>query len=221
MRPCVPQLAELLAKGNRQTAAPFMSACIIVTQVVIALSAAWIGRRASTNGRKPLLLIGFGVLPLQGRALHADPRSRNVNCDSNIGWSGQRHLWRGFDPRDCGPDSRHRSLQPCLRSFSDHGRNRCSTEHHRGRSTNPAFQFQYFLPWLGHDFTLRVNALVVRSSRNADRVLTAIFLPWAEQAAKPRMIPRSERNEHFRCGLVVALSFSLASSSSFCHGFDS
>lgn len=62
----LPQLAELLAKGNRQTAAPFMSACIIVTQVVIALSAAWIGRRASTSGRKPLLLIGFGVLPIRG-----------------------------------------------------------------------------------------------------------------------------------------------------------
>jgi MFS family permease len=62
----LPQLGELLAKGNRRTTAPFMSACIIVTQVVIALSAAWIGRRASTSGRKPLLLIGFGVLPIRG-----------------------------------------------------------------------------------------------------------------------------------------------------------
>jgi MFS family permease len=43
-----------------------MSACIIVTQVVIACSASWIGRTASAIGRKPLLLVGFGVLPIRG-----------------------------------------------------------------------------------------------------------------------------------------------------------
>jgi MFS family permease len=43
-----------------------MSACIIVTQLVIAGGAAWIGKRAETNGRKPLLLVGFGVLPVRG-----------------------------------------------------------------------------------------------------------------------------------------------------------
>jgi MFS family permease len=61
----LPQLGELLAHGNPKAAAPFMSACIIVTQIVITISAAWIGRRAA-NGRKPLLLIGFGVLPIRG-----------------------------------------------------------------------------------------------------------------------------------------------------------
>jgi hypothetical protein len=61
----LPQLGELLARGNPQAAAPFMSACIIVTQVVITLSAAWIGRRAA-KGRKPLLLVGYGVLPVRG-----------------------------------------------------------------------------------------------------------------------------------------------------------
>jgi MFS family permease len=43
-----------------------MAACIIVTQLVIAVSAAWIGKRAAANGRKPLLLLGFGVLPIRG-----------------------------------------------------------------------------------------------------------------------------------------------------------
>ena len=66
----LPQLGELLAKGNAGSAAPFMSACIIVTQVVIACSAAWVGRAAGSLGRKPLLLVGFGVLPLRG-ALYA------------------------------------------------------------------------------------------------------------------------------------------------------
>ncbi len=61
----LPQLGELLAHGNPKAAAPFMSACVIVTQIVITISAAWIGRRAA-NGRKPLLLVGFGVLPIRG-----------------------------------------------------------------------------------------------------------------------------------------------------------
>ena len=38
----LPELGEMLAKGNARAAAPFMSACIVVTQVVIAGSAAWI-----------------------------------------------------------------------------------------------------------------------------------------------------------------------------------
>ncbi|MGA2811402.1 MAG: MFS transporter [Candidatus Acidiferrum sp.] len=62
----LPQLGELLSKGNPQTAASFMSGCIIVTQLVIAVSAVWIARRAEKHGRKPLLLAGFGVLPIRG-----------------------------------------------------------------------------------------------------------------------------------------------------------
>jgi predicted MFS family arabinose efflux permease len=62
----LPQLGEMLSKDNPKTAGPFMSACIIVTQVVITVSAAWIGKRAATKGRKPLLLLGFGVLPIRG-----------------------------------------------------------------------------------------------------------------------------------------------------------
>lgn len=62
----LPQLGEMLAHGSVRLSAPFMSACIIVTQLVIACSASWVGRMASVHGRKPLLLIGFGVLPVRG-----------------------------------------------------------------------------------------------------------------------------------------------------------
>ena len=44
----------------------FMSACVVTTQLVITLIAAWSGRKAGTWGRKPLLLIAFGVLPVRG-----------------------------------------------------------------------------------------------------------------------------------------------------------
>src|SRR6202021_1971656 len=61
----LPQLGEMLSHGARASAAPFMSACIIVTQVVIMCSAHAIGRFANLHGRKPLLMVGFGVLPVR------------------------------------------------------------------------------------------------------------------------------------------------------------
>ena len=42
-----------------------MSACIIVTQIVIMCFAPAIGRFANLRGRKPLLMFGFGVLPIR------------------------------------------------------------------------------------------------------------------------------------------------------------
>jgi MFS family permease len=61
----LPQLGEMLSRGSAKSAAPFMSACIIVTQFIIMCSARFIGRFANLHGRKPLLLLGFGVLPIR------------------------------------------------------------------------------------------------------------------------------------------------------------
>lgn len=69
----LPQLGEMLSRGGRGAAA-FMAACITVTQMVITVSAAGVGRLASRWGRKPLLLVGFGVLPVRAAlctVLHA------------------------------------------------------------------------------------------------------------------------------------------------------
>jgi MFS family permease len=43
----------------------FLSACVVTTQLVVTLLASWSGRKAGTWGRKPLLLIAFGVLPVR------------------------------------------------------------------------------------------------------------------------------------------------------------
>jgi hypothetical protein len=48
----LPQLGEMLSRGKLQDAAPLMSACIIVTQLVITCSAAWVGKRTLEKGRK-------------------------------------------------------------------------------------------------------------------------------------------------------------------------
>ena len=61
----LPLLGEMLAKGQGRNSMMFMSACVVTTQLVITLLASWSGRKAGTWGRKPLLLIAFGVLPVR------------------------------------------------------------------------------------------------------------------------------------------------------------
>lgn len=61
----LPLLGELLAKGRGRSSMLFMSACVVTTQLVVTMLASWSGRKAGTWGRKPLLLIAFGVLPVR------------------------------------------------------------------------------------------------------------------------------------------------------------
>jgi predicted MFS family arabinose efflux permease len=62
----LPLLGEMLAKGRGRSSMLFMSACVVTTQFVITLIASWSGRQAGTWGRKPVLMIAFGVLPVRG-----------------------------------------------------------------------------------------------------------------------------------------------------------
>jgi MFS family permease len=61
----LPLVAQKLARSQGASAMAFMAACIITTQCVVAAASGWIGR-AAARGRKPLLLVGFAVLPLRG-----------------------------------------------------------------------------------------------------------------------------------------------------------
>ncbi len=61
----LPLLGEMLAKGQGRSSMMFMSACVVTTQLVITLIASWSGRKAGTWGRKPLLLLAFGALPIR------------------------------------------------------------------------------------------------------------------------------------------------------------
>lgn len=61
----LPLLGEMLAKGKGRSSMMFMSACVVTTQLVITIIAAWSGQKAGAWGRKPLLLIAFGVLPVR------------------------------------------------------------------------------------------------------------------------------------------------------------
>jgi MFS family permease len=60
-----PLASERVGQQQQEISELFTSAMVIVPEVVTALIAAWIARRAQDWGRKPLLLIGFAALPVR------------------------------------------------------------------------------------------------------------------------------------------------------------
>jgi MFS family permease len=71
----LPLLGELLSTGHDHGSSLYMSACIIVAQLVMIPVVTWAGRVAGARGRKPVLLLGFLVLPVRGvlYTLSGDP----------------------------------------------------------------------------------------------------------------------------------------------------
>lgn len=64
----LPLVGQYLSIGKSSGASLYMSACIIVAQLVMIPVAIWAGRVADLWGRRPVFLIGFAVLPLRGVA---------------------------------------------------------------------------------------------------------------------------------------------------------
>jgi predicted MFS family arabinose efflux permease len=71
----LPLIGETLVHAEGRWSSPVASALIVAPQVIIGLLAPWVGRTASTWGRRPLLLVGLGVVPIRAAffALTADP----------------------------------------------------------------------------------------------------------------------------------------------------
>jgi MFS family permease len=61
----LPLATEQLAYRSGTHASLIISALIILPQIVVALSAPWVGQEAQNWGRRPLLLIGFAALSLR------------------------------------------------------------------------------------------------------------------------------------------------------------
>jgi len=70
----LPLVGQLLAKGRPSDSTLYLSACIIVAQLVMTPTSALVGRLAEA-GRKPIFLFGFAVLPIRGvlYTLNTDP----------------------------------------------------------------------------------------------------------------------------------------------------
>ena len=71
----LPILAGILAKRDSETAALLLSICILTPQFVVVAIAPWIGVKAQSWGRRPLLLLTFAALSVRGAifAVTSDP----------------------------------------------------------------------------------------------------------------------------------------------------
>ena len=63
--PLLPLVGQKLAATHKDLATMMMSSCIIAAQLIMLPIALLVGRYADRIGRKPLLLIGFGILPVR------------------------------------------------------------------------------------------------------------------------------------------------------------
>jgi MFS family permease len=62
----LPLMGSVLTMRSSQWAILMIAASIVGPQIVVALFSPWVGRKARTWGRRPLLLAAFAALPLRG-----------------------------------------------------------------------------------------------------------------------------------------------------------
>jgi predicted MFS family arabinose efflux permease len=62
----LPLMGSVVTMRSSQWATVLIAACIVVPQLVVAALSPWVGRRAESWGRRPLLLLGFAALPVRG-----------------------------------------------------------------------------------------------------------------------------------------------------------
>ena len=71
----LPLVGEALIYQGESRSSLIVSALIVLPQIIVAVMAPWVGRQANNWGRRPLLLIGIGALPIRALlfALITDP----------------------------------------------------------------------------------------------------------------------------------------------------
>jgi MFS family permease len=67
--PMLPLAGSELTKTASSWAVSLIAACIVLPQIIVALSSPWVGRFAQRVGRRPLLIAALAVLPVRGALL--------------------------------------------------------------------------------------------------------------------------------------------------------
>jgi len=128
----LPLVGENLATSIRDHAALWMSGLIIVPQVVVAILAPWVGFHSEKKGRRPLLLIGFGLEPVRAAARVQFELFGSCHR-TGLERRHQSHRRRHDGCRRHRPDGGHRALQPGRRHHRHAQRHRRVGEYERHR----------------------------------------------------------------------------------------
>ena len=62
----LPQVASIVTMRSTEWATALVGACVVTPQIVVACLSPWVGRQAQRWGRRPLILLGFAMLPIRG-----------------------------------------------------------------------------------------------------------------------------------------------------------
>jgi MFS family permease len=62
----LPLMGSAMTMRSARWATILIAVCIVVPQLLVATLSPWVGRRAQSWGRRPLLVVGFAALPLRG-----------------------------------------------------------------------------------------------------------------------------------------------------------
>ena len=163
----LPQLGEMLSHGARATAAPFMSACIIVTQVVIMCFAAgyWTLCESAWPEATPAARLRRPSHPRT--PLYPHPQHGRPDRDSITRRRGQCNLRSCLDPRRGRQDPGDRPLQSRARQSRHCSRTWRCLQHNLWRKTDSTLQLSHLIPVPGSYRTIRVRPAVVGDSRNS------------------------------------------------------
>jgi MFS family permease len=81
----LPLVGQKLAAANKEFATAMMSACIVAAQLVMLPIAVFCGRTADRLGRKPILLVGFAILPIRAVLYTLSDNSAGLSaCSSSM-----------------------------------------------------------------------------------------------------------------------------------------
>jgi MFS family permease len=106
----LPLVGETLVHAEGRWSSLVMSALIVPPQIIVALLAPWAGRTADTWGRRPLLLIGLGVVPIRAGffCVHRGPGIARRHPDA--GWPNRSCAGRADDAGRRRPHERNRPV---------------------------------------------------------------------------------------------------------------
>jgi predicted MFS family arabinose efflux permease len=62
----LPLMGSVLTTRSSKWATVLIAACIVGPQLLVAMFSPWVGKKAQTWGRRPLLIVAFAALPLRG-----------------------------------------------------------------------------------------------------------------------------------------------------------
>ena len=117
--PLLPLVGQKLALAHGEWATAMMSSCIIAAQFIMLPIALLVGRNADNWGRKPLLLIGFGILPVRAVLYTLSDSSAWLIGVQLLDGVGGRDLRGDFAAGACRLNARHGALQHRTRRGSN------------------------------------------------------------------------------------------------------